>query len=231
VSRKSDKSDVFNPSELSDEELVLKYRSLVAKVARNTEKKLKAPIPIDDLMGYGYHGLLDAKQRYSLENRVNFGTYAYYRILGAVLDGARVEGWVPRRDIKRLQALAAANDVISSQADAEANAPRPRTLEEAADRISELVGEVCMVVQLTDDAAAGLHVEAKQEHGILAEQQSKLLKQAVSELSDTERDVIKKHYYENVCMADIARTYGRSKSWASRVHTQALDKLSKSFEH
>lgn len=48
----------------------------------------------DDLMGYGYIGLVDAGIKYDKSTGYKFSTYANKRVEGAILDGMRTMDWL-----------------------------------------------------------------------------------------------------------------------------------------
>jgi len=54
------------------------------------------PVPLDDLIGYGYLGLMDAAKRHD-PAKGNFITYLGHRVMGAMLDGVREWGWFSRK--------------------------------------------------------------------------------------------------------------------------------------
>ena len=59
-------------------------------------------------MSFGREGLLDAARRYDPERGVPFRAYANFRVRGAIIDGVRVVGRLPRRAHERLRGLEAA---------------------------------------------------------------------------------------------------------------------------
>jgi len=75
---------------MDEKEAVKKYGHLVKKAAKKYYPKFKQndEIQIDDLMGMGYVGLLEAARRYNNQDSFNrFTAFAYYRIRGNILDG------------------------------------------------------------------------------------------------------------------------------------------------
>jgi len=80
----------FTPAQLK---LVEEYRGLVHRVvndvcAQGEERQ-------DDIQA-GYLGLLDAAQKFDPGRDIKFGTYAYVRIHGAIIDQRRAEDFMPR---------------------------------------------------------------------------------------------------------------------------------------
>ena len=85
------------PISPSDREtLILKHSPLVKYVAQRLVRRLPNHIAIEDLISVGMIGLMDAIQKFDPGRKVNFSTYAEYRIRGAMLDELRAMDWVPR---------------------------------------------------------------------------------------------------------------------------------------
>ncbi len=62
---------------------------LVKKLALGIRSRLPAQVELDDLVGDGVLGLMDAVEKFDASRRVRLECYARYRIRGAILDGLR----------------------------------------------------------------------------------------------------------------------------------------------
>ena len=96
-----------------------KHLPLVQGIARKVKRTLGAAIDLDDLVGYGRKGLVEAAERFDGRAGVAFTTFAYYRIRGAMYDGIRAMGWYSRADYARYRAEERANQYLQTQADRE----------------------------------------------------------------------------------------------------------------
>jgi len=65
-------------------------------------------VPFEDLVHAGVVGLIDALQKYDKGKHVMFGSYAKFRIRGAILDSLRGLDWAPRKQRKRTKQIEAA---------------------------------------------------------------------------------------------------------------------------
>lgn len=74
---------------------------LVESIARQLEARFGRVIDRDDMIGRGNLGLLEAMSRFDPTRGVDFSAYASRRIRGAMLDGMRTEGLMPRRAYAR----------------------------------------------------------------------------------------------------------------------------------
>lgn len=63
------------------------YEGLVRSVAWDIHVRSSPEVPLDDLVAYGFLGLVEAAGRFDPNLGVRFTTFAYPRIRGAVLDG------------------------------------------------------------------------------------------------------------------------------------------------
>ncbi len=65
------------------------YLPFVRKVASRMARQLPSHVSLDDLVGAGTLGLLDAMRRYAPDRGTRFETFAEFRIKGAILDELR----------------------------------------------------------------------------------------------------------------------------------------------
>ena len=74
---------------IESNDLVNKYSDYVVKIAQQIKRNLHPNIETQDLVSYGMTGLIEAANRFNPNLGVNFTTYSYYRIKGAIYDGLR----------------------------------------------------------------------------------------------------------------------------------------------
>ena len=70
----------------------------VRYIARRIHERLPRHVPLEDLVHAGVVGLIDALQKFDRGKRVQFGSYAKFRIRGAILDSLRGLDWAPRQN-------------------------------------------------------------------------------------------------------------------------------------
>src|SRR5437867_6469457 len=88
-------------------------RSIAAKI----KEQLPKEIEFDDLVAYGMQGLLEAAERYDGRHGTSFTTFAYYRVRGAMFDGLRGMGWLPRSEYARMRFEERAASYLQNLAD------------------------------------------------------------------------------------------------------------------
>jgi RNA polymerase sigma factor for flagellar operon FliA len=71
------------------------HLGLVFSIAVKLYRRMLGRVELDELVGFGTEGLLEAAARFDASRGAAFSTFAYPRIRGAMLDGARKLSSVP----------------------------------------------------------------------------------------------------------------------------------------
>ncbi len=191
---------------MSGTQLIEQHEAMVYGLARRLRRELSLRGEIDDLVAFGFGGLLEAEQRFDPARGVRFRTFAYYRVRGAMLDGVRKMARLPRRAHERLQDEAAPELTAA-----------PRDLDRAFARISGSL--------TTGSVLQGELPDASPEAALLKHESIMQLLAALPTLAARHRTVIRGYYFEGRSLEEIAADLGVSRSWASRLHCQALAQL------
>jgi RNA polymerase sigma factor for flagellar operon FliA len=106
-------------------------------------------------------------------------------------------------------------------------APSLETKLRAIDGVLGRVAAAYTTAVSSDDVGGveGTPVSASPEDIALATERRALTKKALAKLPEQERRLVEGHYVHGRAFDEIAREMGLSKSWASRLHTRALDRL------
>ena len=107
-------------------------------------------------------GLLEAAERYDRRHGVTFQTFAYYRVRGAMFDGLRNMGWLPRHEYARLRFEERAAAYLSNLTSAK-RAPRRRrrrgagvvNIEDEVRQVAEALGGVAAIFVTTMEGQQG----------------------------------------------------------------------------
>src|SRR5690606_36398238 len=78
------------------EALAVEYMRVVKYVAGRMAIHIPSSVEMDDLIGWGALGLMDAIEKFDPAQKIKFSTYATIRIRGAILDEIRTLDWAPR---------------------------------------------------------------------------------------------------------------------------------------
>src|SRR3954452_7249365 len=82
------------------ERLLLEHLPIVRYLARRIHERLPQHVEMEDLVSAGVVGLMDAFTKFDPRKKVQFRSYAQFRIRGAILDSLRTLDWSPR-DLRR----------------------------------------------------------------------------------------------------------------------------------
>ena len=191
--------------------LVEDNQGLVYHLAMKVFRRLPVRQDLDDLVGYGMIGLVEAAKKYQPKRGIEFTTFAYPRINGAIYDGVSKLSWMSRSRYKRLMKLKA-------QAEEEGDT-------ETSDRVSEDMMGVSSLDPETVQAIVSDEQETAETNAV-RDEEHRLLSQLIEKLPNREKRLITMIYIEGLTLQDASERIGISKSWASRMHSKTLTKLS-----
>jgi RNA polymerase sigma factor for flagellar operon FliA len=219
--------------------LVEQHVALVHAIARKLKRQITARVEVDDLVGYGSKGLIEAAERFDPQHGVAFSTFAYYRIRGAMLDGVRTMGWYSRADYARYRAEERANEYLQNQADRDGAASvgtlregagaaaSPDDKEAALGAIAEILSTVA-TVHITSLEAASTVADERLPPADSSLDTGRLgvrIREAVKLLPERERQLMELYYFGDKNLEEAGAVMGLSKSWACRLHARAVSLL------
>ncbi len=219
--------------------LIVHYAPLVKYVAGRVRSGLPNSVESADLVSYGMFGLIDAIDKFDLERKIKFETYAINRIRGAIIDELRSLDWVPR------SVRAKAKTLERAHAELEAELRRAPSEDELADRmgltraeLAKLMSQVSItnMVALDEVTHGGSDRGDKMTLGDLledprapdpeaeyeTEEMKVLLAEQIGELPEREKVVLTLYYYERLTLAEIGSVLGVTESRVSQIHSKSL---------
>ena len=210
---------------------------LVDIIARQVLRTLGGAAELEELLSFGREGLWDAARRFDESRGVPFRGYANFRVRGAIIDGVRASARLSRRTHERLNGLQAAAR-ISEGAFEDVSVPRPPGSGYAeaelalADHLAAMATALAAgLIAPTAHGDSGertlVDVSENPEQAYGQAQLLALIRAAIAELPHEEAELVRRHYLEGARFDHVADELGLSKSWASRLHTRALTRLSK----
>jgi len=209
---------------------------LVDIVARQVARTLGCVVELDDLRSFGREGLLDAARKFDSARGVPFRAYANFRVRGAIFDGIRSLSQLPRRAYERLNGLSAALKVSEGAADdtftSPANATRAQADQALGDHLAAMAAAITVgLIAPTGVGDDGEHVQVSTadtpEEAVSRAELLVLVQDAIAGLPEEEAVLVRRHYLEGERFDHVAQSLGLSKSWASRLHTRAMQRLAK----
>lgn len=210
--------------------LVEQYLPFATSIANKIARSISSDLDYEDILCSARLGLLEAARRFDGRFHVDFKTFSYYRIKGAIYDGLRKTGWVPRSVYSKIKFEQAANDYMQSK-----SGPVLEGVEKVqgeVDQVFETVNSLASIYVMSIDNMEDFEVEDPQakkdmEHKVEFQKIKEKMRDAIEALPDKERKLVKMYYFQNKTLQEIGNKLNLSKSWVSRLHAKALEILLK----
>lgn len=217
---------------LSSEQLVFAHQGLVRAIARGIHRSFPSYIELDDLIGYGQVGLAQAARDFDHERGMQFSTFAYYRIRGAILDGANQMNWLRRKTRAGDAFDRGSGDLLELESGDSAG----RHATDDATWVDGISGKLTVVFLLSQageeerDDLQAVDKEAAPLEKLLDEELKQTLRDVLKTLPDDARQLVQATYFEGCTLKEAGERLGISKAWASRLHARALDQLARALK-
>ncbi|MGA9071590.1 MAG: FliA/WhiG family RNA polymerase sigma factor [Terracidiphilus sp.] len=217
------------------ERVLLEHLPIVRFLARRIHERLPQHVDIEDLVSAGVVGLMDAFSKFDPAKKVQFRSYAQFRIRGAILDSLRTLDWSPRELRRKGRAVEEAIRVLTAKL-----GHAPNEAEVAQEMALELEEYQQLLGDLKGLEIGTLHIERNEDSGeeelayvpgrpdedplfrCLRGELEERLAEAIQNLPDRERLVMSLYYYEEMTMREIGLALGVVESRVSQVHASAV---------
>lgn len=225
---KGDAQDLALNNQKVRDSLVMRYLPYAASIANKIAQTLPRDADIDEIMCNARLGLLEAAKRFNPSLLVDFKTFSYYRIKGAIFDGLRKTGLLPRSLYARLKLERTAGEYLQDKAGHSAEPAKQVKSEVTA--LYNTVKHLASICFISMDSMENFEIEDEHsqkdiERKAEFQRVKEKMKYAVEDLPDKERKLIKMYYFQNKTLGEIGDLLGLSKSWTCRLHARALEML------
>ena len=218
-----------------EERVLLEHLPIVRFLARRIHERLPQHVEIEDLVSAGVVGLMDAFSKFDPAKKVQFRSYAQFRIRGAILDSLRTLDWSPRELRRKGRAVEEAIRVVTARL-----GHAPNEAEVALEMALDLDEYQLLLGDLKGLEIGTLHMEHNEDSGeeelayvpgrpeddplfcCLRGELEERLAEAIQKLPDRERLVMSLYYYEEMTMREIGLALGVVESRVSQVHASAV---------
>jgi RNA polymerase sigma factor for flagellar operon FliA len=213
--------------------LIEQYMPYAASIASRVCQSLSSAVDYEEVLCNARLGLLEAAKRFDNEQEVDFRTFAYYRIKGAIYDGLRRSGWLPRTLYAKIKFEEAANEYLQNRSLGSSKEKVNRGTQEKVEdnSVAETVNSLASIYIISIDATEDMDVEDTESADV--EQRTEFMqirrhmRDAIGTLPDKEKQLIMMYYFQNKTLEEVGGKLGLSKSWTSRLHARALSLLFK----
>jgi RNA polymerase sigma factor for flagellar operon FliA len=213
------------------QKLIEEGQPLVYSLASRIYRSIPIRVDFDDLVAYGELGLSEAARDFDPRREIQFSTFAWYRVRGAIYDGVAQMGWTSRARFRRARFRQMANEVLAEDASREGVSPNS-PLEDSAQWFRDVAGKLAVVYLASEHADAGREIEDDAESASTVVARQELfdrLHGLIEALPDQARRLIRAIYYDGNSLREAANRMGISTSWASRIHAKILEQLARSM--
>lgn len=215
--------------------LIEKYIELVKIIAGRLYTNYGTNIEYEDLVSYGIFGLLDAIEKFDIDKKVKFQTYAQIRIRGAIIDQLRNLDWVPRSIRQKAKQIEETyrkveNTLGRNATDLEIAQELGISLKELSTRLQQInsFNVISLEEKLYENNIAdylGHETESLPENIICNKETYKTLRDNIEKLPQRERQVVSLYYYNELTYKEIGKVLGISESRVSQLHSKAINRL------
>lgn len=210
---------------------------LIRSVVDRMRIFLPAALDIHDLYSVGFHGLINAIQKFDPTQGTVFAGFAALHIRGAVRDELRRMDWTPRSVREKAKRVREALDAVEqrlgrpgteTEVAAELKVPledywallddiRPVSFVPLDEESSSDAGTDGLFHERVADASQTCprgELERKEMHGLVLEQ--------ICQMPELPKKVLAMYYFENMRLSEIAEVFQLTEGRISQIHTQAV---------
>jgi RNA polymerase sigma factor for flagellar operon FliA len=217
------------------ERILLEHLPIVRFLARRIHERLPQHVDIEDLVSAGVVGLMDAFTKFDPTKKVQFRSYAQFRIRGAILDSLRTLDWSPRELRRKGRAVEEAIRLLTQRmgrapGESDIAAEMALSLEEYQQLLGDLKGLEIGTLHMERNEDSGeeelAYIPGRPEDDplfhCLRDELEERLSEAIAQLPDRDRLVMTLYYYEEMTMREIGLALGVVESRVSQVHASAV---------
>jgi FliA/WhiG family RNA polymerase sigma factor len=223
-------------------DLTGKEFALLEYLMRNAGRRITRAMIIEHVWNLSFDtctNVVDVYVNYDHSKHVQFGSYAKFRIRGAIMDSLREMDWSPRDLRRKARRLEEANNSLRS-----ALGRNPSESELAAELGIDLHGLQMLLGEIDGLEVGSLRVQSPRDGKeedlceylpddpektplllCLRSEMKDLLTRAIEELPEKERQVLALYYYEELTMKEVGAVLGVGESRVSQIHSMAVVRL------
>lgn len=220
--------------------LLVHYMRTVKYIAGRMAIHVPQSVELDDLIGWGVIGLMDAVEKFDHQQDIKFSTYASIRIRGAIIDQIRSLDWAPRSLRTMARQVGASREKLRHEYGSE---PSIQAIAEDLGATEEQVEETmaqlqtAQILSLDDflpsedssesrkvDVVTNTSAPSPSQMAELQEKKERLVKE-ILDLPDQQQKVLNLYYYEELTLKEIGMVLEVSESRICQIHSAAMKRL------
>lgn len=212
-------------------EVAAEYVPIIRRIAHAQAKSTakSRSVAVDDLIGAGFVGLLEAYRSYRANAGVPFDYYAKLRIRGAMRDETRSADPLTRTQREMIQRLRQAQATLArSGRTTPTHAELANALGVSEATVDEhlILNEAMSTEPSMDEQIADTSMPSSSaEEPFFQREQAQMLSDALSALPTKLRNVLQMYYGDAMTLRSIASVLGVSEARVSQLHSDAVKRL------
>jgi RNA polymerase sigma factor for flagellar operon FliA len=227
-----------NDTAAAREQILLEHMPVVRFVARRIHDRLPQHVELEDLVSAGVVGLIDAFSKFDRTKKVQFRSYAQFRIRGAILDSLRSLDWGSRELRRKGRNIEEAVQTLTQQlnrkpSESEISAELGMALVQYQGLLGELksleIGSLneTRSEDSVEEELAFLPTAPEEDplYRCMKSEMSAHLSAAVAKLPEREARVLALYYIEEMTLKEIGVVLGLVESRVSQIRASAMTGL------
>ncbi|MFO7976961.1 MAG: FliA/WhiG family RNA polymerase sigma factor [Candidatus Hydrogenedentota bacterium] len=224
------------------QELIVHHMRVVRYIAGRMAIHVPSSVDLDDLIGWGALGLLDAIEKFDYTQDIKFSTYASIRVRGAIIDQIRSLDWAPRslrimarkigtakEKLRHKQGREPSFEDVGGELGIDADQVEDVQMQLQTAQILSLddylpteEGSNTRKVDVTSDADMPTPESVALDH-----ERQQVLVEAILALPEQMQKVLNLYYYEELTLKEIGAVLEVSESRVCQIHSAAMKRLRK----
>lgn len=225
----------INKNKKAREKLIELYVPVVKKIVSSMAISSFENVDKMDLTSAGFVGLIEAVDNFEIDKGVEFLTYAYRRIKGAIFDYLRKTDVVSRSLREKEKKIRQASDLLFEKLKREPEAEE--IAKECGMSLDEYYSVMGQIESLTVLSYNSLIPGSNFEHissfskyedfqkDLEEEELLDIVKKQIKSLPEKEMLVVILYYYEKLNLKEIGKVLGVGESRVSQIRSSALQRL------
>ena len=212
-------------SEFDRDQMILDHLGYVQNILTRILNQLPSGVDAGNLESAGVLGLIEAANQFDPGRNVEFRTFSYQRIRGAILDELRRTCPLSQQMLQKIAHLRKVKSELQGHV----------TMEQVADTAGMSTEEVNRCIQaarltqpkcFNDSVRVRGHIgDSDRQTRLEREEQESVLADGIEQLPEKMRIAIGLHYNEGLKLKDVSQVLGLSESRVSRILDAARKKL------
>ncbi|HYZ90197.1 MAG TPA: sigma-70 family RNA polymerase sigma factor [Myxococcales bacterium] len=209
------------------EGVIRAHIGLARNIALRLAGRVPASVDLDDLIGAGVLGLIDAVDRFDASRSIPFEAYARTRIQGAILDAMRAEDHLSRRERRRNREADRAEAQLRMKLGRELNVEEAHRARRGVPRA---LAHAQTFVRIEDADDASLDAEESAFARLAAAQEHERVRDLIKDLPQRDQTILSLYYEEELTYREIGQVMGVTESRICQILRGIHQNLRKGLE-